>query len=251
MSDPRVRVEVCLDSADSAAAAAEGGADRVELCANLLEGGTTPSAGMIHATRRAIDIGLMVMIRPRGGDFCPTEREFEVMEHDIAVAAEAGADGVVFGLLEADGTVDRCRTARLLELARPLSVTFHRAFDMTRDPFEALETLIDLGVDRILTSGQEPSVLEGADLIRELVTRAGDRVTILPGCGITPRNLLRVVRETGAAEVHIVGTETVASPMAHRNPRVYMGTELRAPEYERTATSAKAVGEMVRIARGV
>ena len=250
MSD-RILVEVCLDSADSAAAAATGGADRVELCANLLEGGTTPSAGMIRESRAAIDIGLMVMIRPRGGDFRYGDREMAAMENDVAVAKDLGADGVVFGLLEPDGTVDCERTARLVERARPLSVTFHRAFDMTRDPFEALKTLAGIGVDRILTSGQEPTVLEGTELIRELVERAGDRLTILPGCGITVRNLDRVVAATGVSEVHIVGIETVASPMEHRNARVYMGTELRAPEYERVVTSAAAVGEMVRIARAV
>jgi len=248
MSD-RILVEVCLDSADSAAAAAEGGADRVELCANLLEGGTTPSAGMIQETRTAIEIGLMVMIRPRGGDFRYGGREMAAMKHDVRLAKNLGADGVVLGLLEPDGTVDRERTARLVDLARPLAVTFHRAFDMTCDPFEALETLAGIGVDRILTSGQEPTVMEGTELIRQLVDRAGDRVTILPGCGITARNLERVVRETGVSEVHVVGTETAESPMRFRNSRVSMGTELRAPEYERAVTSAEAVGEMVRVLR--
>jgi copper homeostasis protein len=242
----RILVEVCLDSADSVAAAARGGADRVELCANLLEGGTTPSAGEIREARRAADLGLMVMIRPRGGDFVYTDREFAAMEHDVGLAKELGADGVVFGLLMPDGAIDAERTARLIDLARPMAVTVHRAFDMTRDPFEALETLVGLGVERILTSGQEPTVLEGVELIAELVKRAGDRLTILPGCGITPRNLERIVRETGVTEVHVVGNEVAESKMEHRNARVYMGTELRAPEYSRVVTSAQAVGEMVR-----
>ena len=171
-SAPNVVVEVCLDSADSALAAQLGGADRVELCDNLIEGGTTPSAGKIAAARGAIEIGLHVMIRPRGGDFCYSPLEVDAMLHDLAVAGDLGADGVVFGALRPDGTIDRETCARLIEAARPLAVTFHRAFDMTRDPRAALATLIDLAVDRLLTSGQEATVLEGADRIAE-AHRAG------------------------------------------------------------------------------
>ncbi|MEM7582205.1 MAG: copper homeostasis protein CutC [Acidobacteriota bacterium] len=245
-----IRVEVCLDSADAAVAAQRGGADRVELCDNLIEGGTTPSAGMITAARRSIDIGLQVMIRPRGGDFCYSPLELDAMMHDIAVAQDLGADGVVLGVLRPDGTVDRETCARLIEASRPLSVTFHRAFDMTRDPLAALDTLIELGVDRLLTSGQEPSVLEGTELIRELVTRAGDRLTVMPGCGITARNLRRILAETGAREIHVVATDSAESSMEYRNQRVFMGTELRSPEYHRTVTSAAGVRELVRRAGG-
>jgi copper homeostasis protein len=163
-----VLFEVCLDSAESAIAAEQGGAHRVELCGNLVEGGTTPSAGMIAATRAAISIGLMVMIRPRGGDFHSSKLEREAMRHDVRVAKDLGADGVVFGLLDPNGTIDLKATAELVEIARPLQVTFHRAFDVTRDPTEALETLIDLGVDRVLTSGRECCVLEGLDRIAAL-----------------------------------------------------------------------------------
>lgn len=234
-------LEVCLDSADSALAAQQGGAHRVELCDALLEGGTTPSLGMIRATRRAIDIDLHVMIRPRGGDFCYTPREVEAMEADIQVAVQEGAQGVVFGMLTPDGTVDADLTARLVRAAAPLSVTFHRAFDMTRDPFAALETLVELGVDRILTSGQEPTVLEGLELLAELVQRAGDRILIMPGCGVTPRNVARVVQGCRPRELHVTGTEALASPMEYTNRRVYMGTELRSPEYARTVTSAERI----------
>ncbi|MEO1087359.1 MAG: copper homeostasis protein CutC, partial [Acidobacteriota bacterium] len=187
MSAAPVLVEVCLDSADSAVAAAEGGARRVELCDNLIEGGTTPSAGMIAATRRRVTIGLQVMIRPRGGDFLYSDAEVEAMLYDVGVAKDLGADGVVFGVLCADGTVDRDATARLIDAARPMSVTFHRAFDMTRDPFEALDALIELGVDRLLTSGQEATVADGVELLTALVERAGDRLVVMPGCGLTPR----------------------------------------------------------------
>ena len=243
MSSPLI--EVCLDSADSALAAQEGGAQRVELCDALIEGGTTPSAGMIAATRRAVEIGVMVMIRPRGGDFVYSPTEVEAMEHDIGVARDLGADGVVFGVLRPEGTVDAVLTRRLRDAAEGMQVTFHRAFDMTSDPTAALETLIDCGVDRVLTSGQEPSVLEGLDLLVELVERADDRITVMPGCGITLRNMQKIATATRARELHVVGTEFIESPMVFRNPRVYMGTELRSPEYARCVTSAAAVRALV------
>ncbi len=213
----------------------------MELCAGLVEGGITPSAGLIRTTRQAIDIDLHVMIRPRGGDFCYTPPEIEAMLEDIAVAADAGAEGVVFGMLQPDGKVDTTLTEKLIAASRPMSVTFHRAFDMADDPFEALETLIELGVDRILTSGQEAGVMEGLELLAELIERAGERIVVMPGCGITPRNLDRVLRETGAREVHVVGTETVESPMQYRNPRCFMGTALFTPEYSQAVTTTERI----------
>src|SRR4029079_16681694 len=149
MQPPKLTIEVCVDTVESAMAAERGGADRVELCDNLLEGGTTPSAGAIAIARQQLGIKLQVIIRPRGGDFCFSEIEFAVMQHDIALAKQLGADGVVIGMLTADGEIDTEHTRALIELALPLSVTFHRAFDMARDPYRALENLIGLGVDRI------------------------------------------------------------------------------------------------------
>ncbi len=242
-----VMVEVCLDSADAALAAQRGGADRVELCDNLIEGGTTPSAGMIAAARGAIDIALQVMIRPRGGDFCYSPLEVEAMLHDLAVARDLGADGVVFGALRPDGTIDREICARLIAAAQPLAVTFHRAFDMTRDPLAALATLIELGVDRLLTSGQQATVLEGSELIAELVARSRERLIVMPGCGVTAHNMARILAETGAREIHVVGADFADSPMVYRNPHCFMGTELRAPEYRRTVTSAQRVRELVNL----
>jgi copper homeostasis protein len=236
----RVLIEVCVDSVESAIAAQEGGADRVELCDNLIEGGTTPSAGAIALARRSLGIKLQVMIRPRGGDFCYSDLELAIMEHDIRVARELGADGVVFGLLTPDGDVDVPHTRALLELARPLSVTFHRAFDVARDPFEALERLIELGVDRVLTTGQEASVLEGMDLVIELVKRAGERICIMPGSG-AERQMGKLVAATGAREFHVVGTRTLESPMRFRNERVYMGGVLRPPEFSRQSTDPEAI----------
>lgn len=236
----KILIEVCVDSVESAIAAQEGGADRVELCDNLMEGGTTPSAGAIAVARRSLAIKLHVIIRPRGGDFCYSDVELAIMEHDIRVAKELGADGVVIGLLTPDGDVDAPRTRALVELARPLSVTFHRAFDVARDPFAALETLVELGVDRVLTTGQEASVIEGLDLVVELVRRAGDRISIMPGSG-AERRMDKLVSATGAREFHVVGTRTVESPMRFRNERVFMGGTLRPPEYARQTTDPEAI----------
>jgi copper homeostasis protein len=193
-----------------------------------------------------------VMIRPRGGDFCYSDVEFETMKLDVELCkrnvpdrGQVGADGVVFGILNPDGTVDAPRTAELIRLARPLSVTFHRAFDVTRDPYEALETLIGLGVDRILTSGQEPSALEGLDLIADLVKAAGDRVIIMPGGGITERNIERIVAGSGAREIHVYAPMTLEGRMKYRNPRVFMGGELRPPEYTLSVTDPNRVRALV------
>jgi copper homeostasis protein len=243
METPKLIIEVCVDSVESAMAAERGGADRVELCDNLLEGGTTPSAGAIEVARRNLGIKLHVIIRPRGGDFCYSEVELAIMQHDIAAAKQLGADGVVIGILTPDGDIDIERTRTLIELARPLSVTFHRAFDMARDPYQALEDLIALGVERVLTSGQEPSVIEGLDLIAELARRAGDRVIIMPGGG-TERNIKKVVARSGVREVHVVGTTSVESPMRFRNQRVFMGGELRPPEYARLTTDPERIRQL-------
>jgi len=237
-------LEMCVDSVESATASAEGGAQRVEFCANLLEGGTTPSLGAIKETIRRADIDLSVMVRPRGGDFCHTEEEFAVMREDVKIFKAEGANCVVFGLLSPDGTVDAAKTQQLIELAHPLQVTFHRAFDMTRDPFEALETLIGLGVDRILTSGQESSAVEGAGLIRKLVDRAGGRIVIMPGGGIRLKNVKRVIAETGAAEIHVAAPGPQPSPMTFRNTSVFMGSALRSEEYTRYVTPAEAVRQL-------
>jgi copper homeostasis protein len=239
-------VEACVDSVESAVAAEKGGADRVELCCALLEGGLTPSAGAIELARKRLRIGLQVMIRPRGGDFLYTEAEYDVMRRDVDTARELGADGVVIGLLTPSGELDVERTRELVERARPLSVTFHRAFDMTRDPFAALDALASLGIDRVLTSGQEESALEGLELLEELVARAGDRIVVLVCGNLTEKNIARVARETGAKELHVTGFADVESGMRFRNPRVYMGGLLRPPEYSRSITSADRIAALVR-----
>lgn len=241
--------EVCVDSVESAVAAEQGGADRIELCSDLLEGGLTPSCGMLRTVREAVRLSVMAMIRPRGGDFCYSDAEFRVMQQDLQTARENGADGLVFGLLEPEGTIDRRRTEALVALARPLPVTFHRAFDVTRDPFEALEALVALGIDRLLTSGQEATVWEGVDLIAELVRRADGRIMIMPGGGITDRTIGKIITATGVTEVHFGCGVAVEGPMAYRNPRVFMGGTLRPPEYTREIAQACDVARYIAAAR--
>lgn len=240
-------LEVCVESVAGAIAAQDGGADRVELCANLLEGGTTPSAGSIQLARSRLHIGLQVMIRPRGGDFCYSPVEFEIMKRDIETAKQAGANGVVIGILKEDGSVDAPRTRELVALAKPMNVTFHRAFDMSRDPHEALETLIGIGIQRILTSGQEASALEGLDLITELVRKSGDRIIIMPGGGIHERNFAEILEKSGARELHVAALVDVEGPMKYRNGRCFMGGELRPPEFSVITTDAARVRTFVKM----
>ncbi len=232
--------EVCLQSVDDAIAAQAGGAQRVELCAALVEGGITPSLGTIRACKEAVEIDIMVMIRPRGGDFDYSEQEFAVMLEDIKVCREIGVAGVVFGLLNRNGEVARTRVQKLVEAAGELSVTFHRAFDVSLNPFAAMETLIELGVDRILTSGQAGTVPEGKEMLRQIVKKADGRIGILPGCGITPENVAELVAYTGVEEFHATAFGTLISAMEHQNPDVYMGIP-GLPEYERQVTTASEV----------
>lgn len=244
----KITFEVCVDSVESAMAAEDGGADRVELCDNLVEGGTTPSAGAIELARERLSIKLHVIVRPRGGDFLYSDTEFEVMKSDLKFAKTLGVDGVVIGILHADGTIDRGRMIELVELARPMSVTCHRAFDMTRDPFEALETLIALGVDRVLTSGQEPTAEKGVELIKQLVEHADGRIAIM-ACGeLREANVHGVVATTGVSEIHATGFVKRESDMQFRNERVYMGGADLDAEYSIKVTSAEKIVTLRRAA---
>src|SRR5262249_1407198 len=200
--------------------------------------------------RTIAGIRVHVIIRPRGGDFLFDDDEFAVMQADVDTAKAEGADGVVIGVLTAEGTVDAVRTRDLIARARPLSVTFHRAFDMTPDPFAALETLVGLGVDRVLTSGQEATVLEGLPLIAALVRRADDRIIVLPGGGITARNVDRIVTAARPREIHFAALELAAGDMRFRREHVFMGGELRPPEYNRLVTSAATIRAVMAKAAG-
>jgi copper homeostasis protein len=230
--DSQILIEVCVDSVTSATAAVRAGAGRVELCGSLIEGGITPSAGLLAATRAAISANLHVMIRPRGGDFCYEADEFETMRRDIRIAQQLGAEGVVFGILDLHGNVDVTRTRQLVDEARPLSVTFHRAFDMAADLVLALDDVCAAKVDRILTSGGEPTCLQGIDRIRELVTKAEGRIVVMPGSGIKPENARALVDQTGVTEIHVGLRSAIPSPMLHRNPRIAMGF-VEGREYQR------------------
>ncbi len=219
------KFEICANSVASCIAAQEGGADRVELCAGIPEGGTTPSFGMIRNARECISIALNVIIRPRGGDFLYCETELREMVYDIQAAKELGADGLVFGCLRPDGSVDMEAMSVLMDAAGDTPVTFHRAFDHTSDPFKALEYIISLGCARILTSGCRPTALEGADLLAQLVEKAAGRIIIMPGCGVREGNIAEIARLSGAREFHFSARESVESGMFFRNPEVAMGSE--------------------------
>ncbi|MGZ3839353.1 MAG: copper homeostasis protein CutC [Flavisolibacter sp.] len=195
-------IEVATNDFISTRSAVEGGADRIELCAGLSEGGLTPSFGTIRHCREAFNISLFPIIRNRGGDFLYKDDEFQIMMQDIRFCRETGCDGVVFGLLRADGEIDMVRTARLIELAYPMEVTFHRAFDRCRDPFKAMEELIQLGCQRILTSGQQPGAPQGVDVIAALVKAASDRIIVMPGSGVRKENIKELKEKTGAVEFH-------------------------------------------------
>ena len=217
MSDTKNYIlEIATTDFETTRSAVEGGADRIELCANLAEGGTTPSYAMIRQCRNFQSL-LYPMIRPRGGDFLYTEEEYEVMLHDVMLCKQLGCDGIVTGVLNRDGTIDINRTKALVEIAYPMGVTFHRAFDRCRDPFEAIEQLIESGCERILTSGQKPVAPDGIELIRQLLKAADGRIIIMPGSGVT-RNNFKLFAEIGCTEFHASLRSKVKSKMQFIHP---------------------------------
>ncbi|CAN5699326.1 copper homeostasis protein CutC [soil metagenome] len=195
-------LEIATFSVTGALTAQAAGADRIEFCENPEEGGTTPSYGALKHIRKKVTIPVFPIIRPRGGDFLYTADEFEMMQEDVLLCRNLGFEGVVLGLLLKDGYVDKERTSHLVELAYPMEVTFHRAFDRCKNPLESLGTIIDCGCQRILTSGQFPSALDGANLIKQLVDKADNRIIIMPGSGVTSKNLEILLNKTGASEFH-------------------------------------------------
>jgi len=217
-------VEVCANGVESCLAAQQGGADRVELCAGIPEGGTTPSYGEIKVARRVLTTTrLHVIIRPRGGDFLYSNLEVERMAADIAVCRDLGVDGVVFGCLKADGTIDVEKNRYLMECSQGMSVTMHRAFDRAADPEQALEQIIALGFNRILTSGQQPKAIQGVDLLARLNRQAAGRIILMAGSGVTEQNIKEIRDVTGLNEFHFSGRESVPSAMQYVNPNLYMG----------------------------
>ena len=235
-------IEICANSAQSCVEAEAGGATRVELCAGIPEGGTTPSYGEIKTAKALTSkIDINVIIRPRGGDFLYTEAEVQSMLLDIELCKELKVHGVVFGCLTKDGDIDVPLMRRLIEAAKPLSVTCHRAFDVCRDPFTALEQLIELGCDRILTSGQQSDAVKGIPLIAELVKRADGRIIIMPGCGVRENNIGKIEAETGAKEFHSSARSIVYSKMEYRNENVPMGSSIVSSEFETVQTDREKV----------
>ncbi|MDR6737624.1 copper homeostasis protein CutC [Sphingobacterium sp. 2149] len=214
------QLEICSNSVASAIEAEKGGATRVEFCQNLENGGTTPSFGQLQLVRKLVSIGIHVLIRPRGGDFLYTETEILEMIADIEICKQLGMDGVVIGMLNADGTVDKVNTLRLVEAARPMDVTFHRAFDRVEDPFRALEDVIDMGIDRILTSGLRNSALAGVSILKELVQQASGRIVIMPGAGVDASNIVHILKETGAVAIHSSAKELHVSEMRFKQVQV-------------------------------
>jgi copper homeostasis protein len=226
----RIFLELCIGCAEDALIAQQAGADRVELCSALMLGGLTPSAGTIAEVKSTVDIPFVAMVRPRGGGFCYSNSDFSVMQRDAVEALERGAAGIVFGILTASGEIDIPRCRRMVEIARGNQIVFHRAFDVVPDPTVALEQLVDLGVTRVLTSGQEDSAYNGAARIRVLIEQAAGRIEILPGGGIDHFNLDDVIARTGCDQIHIAVPTARPDTSVSGRPQVSFGGSLKPPE---------------------
>ncbi|GAB3925508.1 copper homeostasis protein CutC [Mucilaginibacter myungsuensis] len=246
-----VSLEVCANSATSAIAAQAGGAIRVELCNNLHQGGTTPSQGHIVLSRKALEIQVYTIIRPRSGDFLYTDDEFEIMKADVEQSIDLGCDGVVFGILNKDGSVDMARNAQLIGMAHKagLGATFHRAFDVANDMHKTLEDLIELGFERVLTSGGRSSAMEGISNIHKCIEQANGRINIMPGAGINADNVANLIRFTNATEIHSSARAIVHSAMEFRNDAIMMGSRY-VDEYATYETDANIVRKLIEKANG-
>lgn len=242
----KILLEVCANSVQSAIAAQEGGANRIELCDNLHEGGTTPSYGQIKATLKHLTIPVHVLLRPRTGDFLYTDHEFEVIKTDLEICAQLGCHGVVTGILNANGTVDKPRCAELVQMTKQagLKITFHRAFDLCADMFQALEEIIELGFDCILTSGGKTTAIEGASKIAQLIQRAADRICIMPGGGVSEYNVADMVHFTGATEIHSSASVRRKSGMTYQNDHIIVGSSF-SDEYDLDETDAERVRNII------
>lgn len=241
-----IEMEVCANSVSSAIEAQLGGAKRVELCASLTEGGTTPSYAEIALAKRMLNIEVFPIIRPRGGDFLYTDLEFELMKEDIRICRSLNCEGIVTGILTKEGKVDKVRCAELVELAKPMKVAFHRAFDMTDNMEEALEDIISLGIVRVLTSGGKASAIEGAEILARLIDLAGDRISIMPGAGVSTANIAELIGVSGAKEFHASARLSVSSQMIYRNEALSMGADT--DEYSTTLTNAGLVKKLLELA---
>ena len=239
------KLEICADSVESALNAQSAGADRVEFCDNLIEGGTTPAYGSIISARNNLTIRLHVLIRPRGGDFLYSDLEFDIMRRDIEICGENGVDGIVTGMLLPGGNIDVDRTARLFEFAYPMATTFHRAFDMCGDPVQGLEDVIATGASRLLTSGLRNKAQDGIELIRQLVIQSGDRIIIMPGGGIDETNAAMIITATKAREIHLTGRKVIESEMIFRRQGINMGGIKGVPEFSRKVADPERIKKII------
>ncbi len=243
-SEKSFTLEICVDSLKSAIIAQSAGADRLELCSDLLEGGITPSYGLIKSVRSNISLDLSIMIRPRGGDFCYSDEDFLVMKEDIIMAKELAANCVVFGILTRNGYIDIDRTSQLVQLARPMQVTFHRAFDFTKDPIQALEDIIFSGADRILTSGHEPTAIKGKNLIRDLVNLSKGRISIMAGSGVNPDNKDELLNHCRVKELHLTAKSLEESKMVYRPCHMPFTSSPNPNQYLRYTTNFEIIKRM-------
>lgn len=241
-----IKVEVVAFSLESCMEAVKGGASRIELCSSMYEGGTTPSAGLIEQALQLKEVEIHIMIRPRGGDFCYSELEFNLMKREIELALLLGAHGVVFGVLTPSGTIDTVRNAELIQLAGKMETTIHRAFDMTEDVFSALESIINLGFTRILTSAQQNEVANGISLLSKIVKKAGNRIQVMAGSGVNDANA-RALLNTGVGALHLSGKSKRESEMIYRRKGIYMGGLTDINEYEISYTDFRKVKAVVEI----
>lgn len=241
------RLEICVDTVESAIEAQYAGADRVEFCDNLIEGGTTPSYGSVVSARNNLNIGLHVIIRPRGGDFLYSDLEYDIMRRDIEICGESGVDGIVTGILLPGGNIDVDRTAKLFEFAYPMSTTFHRAFDMCNDPVQGLEDVISAGAARLLTSGMKNKAQDGIELIRQLVIQSDDRLLIMPGGGIDETNAALILTATKAREIHLTGRRIIESEMTFRRQGINMGGVPGVAEFSRKVADPERIKKIAEI----
>ena len=246
-----VLVEICCGSVEDVIQAEKGGAHRVELCSALALGGLTPSAATIIEAKRHTKLPVMVMIRPRSGGFCYSEVEFSTMEREMEIAAELGADGFVFGVLTPEGQVDVRRTKRLADHAHGLPIVFHRAFDVTPDPFEALDQIMDIGMTRLLTSGQVPKSLDGASLIRSLIQRSGGRIEVMVGGGVRIGNVAEVVQQIGCRQIHLSAHSQHIDTSTYANRAISFGASLSAPEDHVSVVDYSVVAAIMQVARHI
>jgi copper homeostasis protein len=240
MSDQDFVIEIATTDYESTKAAVAGGADRIELCSALSEGGLTPSMALIQQCRRDFQVPIFPIIRPRSGDFLYSQKEFEIIKQDALFCKNTGCDGVVIGFLHADGAINKAWTSEIVEAVYPLEVTFHRAFDRCRDPFEALEKIIETGCQRLLTSGQQPTAMQGVQLIQQLIAQAAERIVIMPGSGVRADNIKVLATKTGAIEFHSSLQGIKQSEMLYRQPAFASSPE----SYSYPAITASDVSEL-------